>query len=110
MSVGIGRSAADSIHVSDSAQAGVLLNLGPATVRSSASLELKVIRASKHPAPPAEATPSVEVGITRKAWLIGTSTAMGGVSQIVAPGNRLAGLIGLAVGYAWAEWIWRNPS
>lgn len=48
----------------------------------------------------------VEVGVTREAWLIGTSTAMGGVSQIFAPGNKVAGAVGLAVGYVWAVWRW----
>jgi hypothetical protein len=70
-------------------------------------LELRVIRASE---PPAEERPGVQIGVTHEAWLIGTSTAMGGVSQIVAPGNTVTGLIGLAVGFGWAEWLWRQRS
>jgi hypothetical protein len=55
-----------------------------------------------------DAPRSIEIGVTRPAWLIGTSTAMGGLSQIVAPGNRVAGLVSVAVGYAWAYWRWNQ--
>lgn len=156
-------SAHDDISVSDSASAGagrraaahdtlgtssdsaaVLLTLGPALVRTSASLELKVIRPRGVAAtgatralggrsrgtsstagdmmvvPPTEAADSqrqrvqvpggIEIGVTRPAWLIGTATAMGTVAQIVAPGDRIAGLAGLAVGYAWAWWRWNQRS
>ena len=104
--VPVGRFASDSARVTDSAQ--VLVQLGPATVRSSASLDLRVVRPAERPEPTPQAVPRVEVGVTHEAWLIGTATAMGGVSQIVAPGNVVAGLIALGVGYAWAEWLWRE--
>jgi len=86
----------------------VLLELGPATVHASTSLELTVIRASQQPEPPTQAAPSVDIGLTHHAWVFSTATAMGTVAQLVAPGNRFASLAGLVVGYVWAEWRWRQ--
>jgi hypothetical protein len=133
------RIAHDTVATSDSTARPVLLTLGPAVVRTSASLELKVIRA--HGIAPTDTTHAlegrsvgtsttmgdltvaseaaeaqretdvprgIEIGVTRPAWLIGTATAMGGLSQIVAPNNRVVGLTSVAVGYAWARWRWNQ--
>jgi hypothetical protein len=134
------RIAHDTLGTSDSTDRSVLLTLGPAVVRTSASLELKIIRAHEiaptdtthvlegrsvgtsstmgdltvtpSEAPEAERETEVpcgiEIGVTRPAWLIGTATAMGGLSQIVAPNNRAVGLASVAIGYAWARWRWNQ--
>lgn len=106
----------DEARVSDHVEA-VLLKLGPATVRASATMELHVTGApqtalrDRAKAPEASSTGEagrrgVDVGLTREGWLLATTSAMGGVSQIVAPGNTTVGLIGLLVGYLWGLWRW----
>lgn len=107
----VGRSAtvADHVTVSDEARSE-LLRLGPVTIRVSQTWESSFrVRAPAEVEPSAgQRVPEVDIGVTREAWLIGTSTAMGGVSQIFAPGNWAAGALALAVGYAWAHWRWQQ--
>jgi hypothetical protein len=55
-----------------------------------------------------EAGRSVEIGVTRPAWLLTATAATGTVSRIVAPGNRLIGVVSLAIGYGWAHWRWNQ--
>jgi hypothetical protein len=89
----------------------VLLNLGPATVHASASLELTVIRAP-HPetAPPPVEAPvrGIDVGMSHAQWVVGFGCSMIPLSQLVAPGNRIAAGLALVAGSAWAEWRWRR--
>jgi hypothetical protein len=105
----------------------ILLNLGPATVHASASLELKVIRGSATasggdvtiypPAATARASMSpptvtvsrgtrLDLSLPHIEWLMGTSGFWFGIG--LGYGGKVGGAVGGVAGGVWGEWRWRQ--
>lgn len=109
-----GGQAHDHLNVSDSASAGrVLVAAGPLVIRlagTSTGGSHLVGTLTVTPADPVTRKDRrFEVDIKREALVLGCAGTLAGISQIPAPGNPLAGVIGLIVGYAWAEWALAHP-
>jgi hypothetical protein len=94
------RHVSDHIGVADHADvSGPLVAAGPLTIRRSEARTIDVERG-------ASPVPKVDVGLTKAAWDLTTSSA--GVTIGGAIGHLLGAVIGGAILYGWGQWRWKT--